>query len=1467
MTVCEKVVEEDRQLMAIQGGDEEAASTAPLAAMTVRLDARLDEEQYGNHDLNNNEDEDEEGETVTLFPCSKDAYLLISDLHRLATGQSPQAIFLQLEHAPQITFCLELLESVLANHPQLFQSNHHPELRMVLQSRTCPLLIQALGSSTTRSGFGVGDAGPMSPGGSGGGGSGGNLGFSIQVRLMRLLFLVLQKFPRELGVEVEVLLTILLRLLPSGGSGSAPPSGGTPRSPPPPHQRKRSSSTYTSAGPQIQVALPWQRILALEMVRSLTLDGELMRYLFRRYDDHHPDAVATNIAEAKATAKKSGAKEADLGKASVSLPTKQNTSPQQDKSNVDGGNGGLVTRLVEELLRIVTEDSSLIDRRIAREQLGSADAAAAAGSGSGGNSGGSASAVGALYEAAAGAVSGVLGGGSETGGGSASGAILSVSSIPTIQFLDQLDKADAPNPSSSYACVLALYALVNMSGACASHVLPAYSAFVNARPKHAPRAPPALDLDSEDVLDQGARRTLLATRRMVERLWTPLLAAFDFLLATRCDEAIFAEVLASWRNAINVAGTLKLTQARDAMMTTLIKFAAPAGIVAAAMETRRPTSSFVGASAKTGADENSSGGGSGLNSGGGNGRAPELSRRQLACLKALAQCVYYLSGSLDAFWYPALLACIQAEFVLHKMVAGSSSGSSLSATASAFRSRAAAGAQQTPPSPFAVAPVEPRSGVPLVLLDLTPEALLTEIGRIVENTAALDAGSLKHFLVAACALSRQVAGVVDASDVDPSDAGAVVAGAGINKTGLLDVKGRSVILSHISVAWALSTERLTLAAQDAGWNPVVPHLVAVLAEQAAQPNVRMQAAATLDSIALTAMAACAKQGAPSADGNGQEQQQLRTRIQQQVFASLEQQAILEYRRSYVIDIEIRRVAMETMLKILENHGHLLSHGWHTVFRCCHAACDELQAAKAAQGKAVRSSAPLVKVAFGVLQLVASDFVTKLSDAQLQACITDFAAFSLQQQDVNVSLTSVGALWGITAEVMRRTADAQGIATALWLHLLEQAAQMTADVRSDTRDAAIQALFRVLEQYGPSFTPALWQQILLDVVYPALHRLREQQQHAQATVQAESEVQLNAPGAHQQKTPPSPPAETVQRWTASRGLALGRLGKVVSDQFGAKIIQCDEFEAVWTQLIQLLDSVFREGPSKLSQAAIEAKIAVLTAEAKEETEHTKSKVHLGHHVAWQHWHMLSADVATDPRKLAHLTQKNLLGKVRAVSSIYTRTKDSFDLDKIRHMIQGLKIILLFPAAGDIPKDVDTLTPLQAAILDAVLAIEPVPGSRALVLSELAQLTSLAVVGAEGTPFTFVALCRSSLAALDRLGGEWFRDAEIYDDGAVATVLSVRCLPLALCSCADTLHLSGRLLLSSSRCATSVHHPARTGRNCRFGAKRPSSAASSFLSVFSKQPISSKGVWLKRRGRTLSPSSRQPCSPIGESYHFL
>ncbi|KZP00948.1 hypothetical protein CALVIDRAFT_580907 [Calocera viscosa TUFC12733] len=164
------------------------------------------------------------GTHTGLPPFARDAYLTFTDLLLLVNSQ--KARFLKLSSLSK-TFALELIESVLTNHHSLFRS--HSELTTLLQQQLCPFLLKALSDRPH---------------------------FPLMLRSVRVVFLFLRQFTRDLSAEAEVFLSVLTKSI----------SGENPEG-----EKERPG---------------WMRVLSAEVLRGLCVHAELLSSLYELYDLH-----------------------------------------------------------------------------------------------------------------------------------------------------------------------------------------------------------------------------------------------------------------------------------------------------------------------------------------------------------------------------------------------------------------------------------------------------------------------------------------------------------------------------------------------------------------------------------------------------------------------------------------------------------------------------------------------------------------------------------------------------------------------------------------------------------------------------------------------------------------------------------------------------------------------------------------------------------------------------------------------------------------------------------------------------------------------------------------------------------------------------------------------------------------------------------------------------------------------------
>ncbi|KZT52790.1 hypothetical protein CALCODRAFT_475492 [Calocera cornea HHB12733] len=227
--------------------ESKATVVSSTAAATLRqlvilvFDKVVEEDRDGAGEAEVKEVQLPNGTYLALPPFARDAYLTFTDLLLLVNSQ--KARFLKLSSLSK-TFALELVESVLTNHHQLFRS--HQELSLLLQQQLCPFLLKALSDRPH---------------------------FPLMLRSVRVVFLFLRQFTRDLSAEAEVFLSVLTRSI-AGESMEG--------------EKERPG---------------WVRVLSAEVLRGLCVHAELLSSLYELYDSRSLEGrspVFTNLITALA---------------------------------------------------------------------------------------------------------------------------------------------------------------------------------------------------------------------------------------------------------------------------------------------------------------------------------------------------------------------------------------------------------------------------------------------------------------------------------------------------------------------------------------------------------------------------------------------------------------------------------------------------------------------------------------------------------------------------------------------------------------------------------------------------------------------------------------------------------------------------------------------------------------------------------------------------------------------------------------------------------------------------------------------------------------------------------------------------------------------------------------------------------------------------------------------------------------
>uniref|UniRef100_A0A6I8RD77 Protein MON2 homolog n=1 Tax=Xenopus tropicalis TaxID=8364 RepID=A0A6I8RD77_XENTR len=335
----------------------------------------------------------------------------------------------------------------------------------------------------------------------------------------------------------------------------------------------------------------------------------------------------------------------------------------------------------------------------------------------------------------------------------------------------------------------------------------------------------------------------------------------------------------------------------------------------------------------------------------------------------------------------------------------------------------------------------------------------TILSRLFESSQYLDDVSLHHLINALCSLSLEAMDMAYGNNKEPS----LFAVAKLLETGLVNMHRIEIL-----------------------WRPLTGHLI----EQVCQhPNARMR---EWGAEALTSLikAGLAFKHEPQLSEN--------QRLQLLLLNPLKE-------LSNIIHHDIRLKQLECVLQILQSQGDSLGPGWPLVLGVIGAIRND-------QGES------LIRNAFQCLQLVVTDFLPTMPCTCLQIVVEVAGSFGLQNQELNISLTSIGLLWNISdyfyqrgesiekelnreEDLLQKQAKEKGITLnrpfhpappfdCLWLCLYAKLGELCVDTRPAVRKSAGQTLFSTIGAHGTLLQHATWHTVIWKVLFQLLNQVRE-----------------------------------------------------------------------------------------------------------------------------------------------------------------------------------------------------------------------------------------------------------------------------------------------------------------------------------------------------------------------------------------
>ena len=600
--------------------------------------------------------------------------------------------------------------------------------------------------------------------------------------------------------------------------------------------------------------------------------------------------------------------------------------------------------------------------------------------------------------------------------------------------IDQLDKSEAPSLPAAYIYGLTLTCINSFSEGLARFLLP-FTVPSEVKPKRKHRIPQGQEDSSSVALELGEthqtigkERKLSRTRsfrsrkmpvnplsqedhvlysqirtsgHIVENCWPAVLAGCSTFLNATLDSDYYHSLIRSFQKFTQVAGLLDMATPRDAFLTTLGKHAVPSATLNIhTIEIPFQTSVSSGYdSSRNGEDTESE-------------REPSstprvlanrprqsvdrgsfsLNTRNLLCLRALLNLGIALGPFLGQSWSILLDILQQADLILsrsgamHRQTTGRHSRQS--------SEDLNAGGIANIPGEYG--------------LEIT--AAETAASRMIQSTADFPDNAFIDILTCLCSLLRDIdlptelrVDNMRSPRLASNSHHNVVTGIGVSTDGLANDRANSFVLEKLGDLIQCNLTRLLQEeTSETGWDLLVSVLIALISSLNMSSDIRIQAAKTLNN--LVSSVAVAQQSTSVEDKDNVRRRCLDALLTEITSFHGEQRQGARDHQS--CEIEIHRLALETLRAILEQCGDSLHLGWDSVFAILTSIFSKSeQSGGGIEPDILKPLPKLVKSSFTSLQLICSDFLSAVPQSCLPVLLETLYLFSTQDQDLNISLAA------------------------------------------------------------------------------------------------------------------------------------------------------------------------------------------------------------------------------------------------------------------------------------------------------------------------------------------------------------------------------------------------------------------------------------------------------------------------------
>lgn len=1186
---------------------------------------------------------------IHLRPAAFDAYRVFRDLALAADERKTK--FVQFASLSADT-SLELIWSCIDSNPELFKA--HEELMSIIGANVFPLVIRALSE---------------------------RLPFSVTVRCIRLLDLVLDRYMSKFPGDCEAALSLCTQVL------------------------------------EPESAPAWKRALVMEILRDFFGDSNHVVEAYTLYDYRE-------------------------------------------------GGKPIIQDIMSMFVRLSTEKPSAIglgqqstvptgppERRDAATEQATLEAA-------GGMAGVISSALGVAETNVPG--------------------ISSQWSLIKLACIEQLDKSDPPSIPETYLYALLLDCLNGLSDCLARIVLPLTVQHERNRSKANGAAESngagrkrstsfrtqAVPINPLEMEDAPYSAKIKAVASLVDSCWPAVLATASTFLNAALDDQYFRNLIKAYQRFAQVAGLLRLTTPRDALVTTLSKAAVPPHVLNAA--TSEPVKSPATESPRVFSNPKSMLSVDSLVSQATSMSLdrkdvvkPMLTVRNLLCLRALLNLAIALGPTLGNAFGVIVNALKQADMVL------STTTPREMTRQSSMSGRSADEASIVQAFSSEVAAVEAAASRLLEsTADYPSEAFMT----VLTTFSQLLHSKPPELPSPSPATSPRIGTSPSPPSTPMSSRSGRRTLSGLPRISTfaeMQARDYHFVIPKLGTLAELNVSRITSEnAATSGWTVLIDELVAVARTNDSPREARRSATNVLVKLSEATTAEVMK-----------EEPEDRAVVQRRalvVLLRLIDEVYLEDSDLTTADLEVQHHVLDSLRAILERCGDSLVAGWNRIIAIISSAFEhEGATARGRDDNEVNIdwsqisfelvSVQIGRIAFSATQLVCSDFMGALPTHVIPSLIELLHRFMCQTEDLNASLTTVTMAWNVSdvifsnftsedfAAFIQEAQDWDDLEedlqskvreskAAQWLLLLLRLRDVTTRPLNDIRNAAFQTICNVFKNHGDELPPPAWDLLLRSTL---LHISR-----------ADSYLYIPSDDESSQSRP-------QPDITMSKAIIIGN--STVITQHLRVIEQISKLPSLWELFLGMLERYLDIEDHTLSTEVYAALSRVLAAI---DPSNALWKGPVYRTVSL--WLKGIPHQADDKKKQSN--QDAFQAYAETGEELYRLTRETMSTSQTRTMIDNLYQCIRESDAPLYGADATNLSGLQSRVLLLLKNMRHdqanIPSCLVTVAAKLSALHHETTDGTKTTTKpTFVAIASESIAWLQELVTTHIADQEILESGAL------------------------------------------------------------------------------------------------------